>query len=108
MSDLVLVMLNYLTARCNVWQLNNYDEDLVIVSISAIIQEGESIQSDKVEAWLLENGWAKESAEKVKTIVAKLVSNKEVPVNDFMNAPTEQSMLAAFNEALSEKNQANI
>ena len=100
MSELALIMLNYLTGRCNIWQLNSYDEDLIAVSVKALFSQGESFDPDDIQEWLMANGWEIQAAAKFKLIVSLLASGKKIQINDIMNAPTEKAMLKLFKDKI--------
>lgn len=96
MNDLVAVMLRYLTQRCNIWGLHSHDEDLIKVSVSALLSRDEKLDVEEVFQWLIENGWEERAATKFKLIVGLLLEGKKIKINDIMNAPTEKAMLKIF------------
>jgi|GEM_PF-6614197 len=100
MSDLVLVMLKYLTQRCNIWQLHTIDEDLIKVSVCAVVSRGETISKVRAANWLLENDWEVNAVDKFKLIVDQLAEGKKIKVNDALSAPTEREMLQRFDDML--------
>ena len=93
-------MLSYLTSRCNIWQLNNYDEDLIVISVSALLKQGESLDPDDTQKWLKANGWDAQAAAKFKLIISLLASGKKIQINDIMSAPTEKAMLKLFQDKI--------
>lgn len=106
MSQLVVIMLEYLTRRCNIWQLNNYDEDLIAISVNALLSQGENIDADDVQKWLKNNDWDAQAAAKFKLIVSLLASGKKIQINDIMSAPTEKAMLKLFQDEVKREQSA--
>ena len=100
MSDLVLVMLKYLTQRCNIWQLHSLDEDLIKVSVCALLSRGEKISKLKAANWLLENGWDEKAVGKFKLIVDLSAEGKKIKIDDALSAPTEREVLQRFDDML--------
>jgi len=98
MSVLVLPMLKYLTKRCNIWQLHSLDEDLIKVSVSALLSHGETIDSDEAASWLLANGWDETAVSNFQLILEIIAEGKKVKINDITSAPTEKSMLELFHD----------